>query len=467
MSVRVIQKPTNGVLYSLDQVPDIILATDEHISVWIAVFGDNAPFFNGGYQPDFSGMVRISFKGLYENWLKTEWPTQYDEPQYLFQFAFQVFVRSAFTDTTLELSFNVANSRLNREQAYADFVDSHFLTNQPAVKDTTIDAPEFLTYLAAKGTRSVVAKFYTSSGQAVETTVATGGGCRTVNVSPARLLKMVSTIQSLKGYYDVSLKQGNTVVATQRYVLRRTTGVEKYFCFVNALGGIDTIVASGDNTLAPEVTINTGRLGGQRVALDDTDDQIVWQQHLRFPSRLRNWVRELLTQKKEAAVCKPQSWPEQKIVIKEIDFSVNDRETLATASFSYMMASQDNDPYGTKSDETRSNLTLARDTRSASDETEEEEVNASVLRDYTYLVRGGSTVSFEALSETGRIHLEGSGPITVEVSVDGEIYTTVNLGATFDDGVDIVPFNLNAGDKVRLQATALTRVLVNYNVSDE
>ena len=43
----------------------------------------------------------------------------------------------------------------------------------------------------------------------------------------------------------------------------------------------------------------------------------------------------------------------------------------------------------------------------------------------------------------------------------------MNLGATFDDGVDIVPFNLNAGDKVRLQATALTRVLVNYNVSDE
>ena len=464
MSIKIIKRPNDGVVYSLDQVPDIILSTDEVISAWLWIYGDNEPFFQGSYQPDFSGLVRISMKGLYEKHLQTELPTEHNEPQYLFNITFRIVISGSAADHGIEMTYSVANSRLHREQSYSDFIDSNFLTNQPSVKDTTFDAPEFLAYLAKTGNRTVVARFYTSDNTAHDVTVASGGGCRIVNVSPARLLKMIATVSSLKGYYDILLKQGNAVVASQRYMLRRTYGFEKYYCFVNALGGSDTLISRRDNIRAPETTFETGRLGNTRVALDNSEDINVWKQNLRFPSRLRNWVKELLTEKKQVAICLPQGMPEQEIVLTGMEFSVGDREELATASFSYMMSAQSDEPYSAKSAEGETSLSISRNTESKSaDEVEEEEENESIARDYTHLIRGGNTVCFEALGETGRMQLEGSGDITMEVSVDGINFTALEHGFAFDNGVAIMPFKLTIGDLVRISSNTLDSIIVNFN----
>lgn len=80
-----------------------------------------------------------------------------------------------------------------------------------------------------------------------------------------------------------------------------------------------------------------------------------------------------------------------------------------------------------------------------------------------YEVEGGTTVRFNALSQQGRMHLEGSGPIVVEVSVDGETYIAVEHSAAFANGVAIVPFQFIIGDYVRISATSLTKAVVNYN----
>lgn len=90
-------------------------------------------------------------------------------------------------------------------------------------------------------------------------------------------------------------------------------------------------------------------------------------------------------------------------------------------------------------------------------------MNINKIQDYTKGIEGGNTCRFEALGEEGRIHIEGSGDIVVEVSVDGVNYTSVDHDISFSDGVAIAPVAFYIGDQVRISATTLTKVTVNYN----
>lgn len=92
-----------------------------------------------------------------------------------------------------------------------------------------------------------------------------------------------------------------------------------------------------------------------------------------------------------------------------------------------------------------------------------EDMNTNKLENYTNRIEGGNTVRFDALGKEGRIHLEGSGTIKVEVGVDGVNYKEVEHGIEFDNGVAIAPISFYIGDKVRISATTLTKVSINYN----
>ena len=74
----------------------------------------------------------------------------------------------------------------------------------------------------------------------------------------------------------------------------------------------------------------------------------------------------------------------------------------------------------------------------------------------------GNSVRFEAQSNEGRIHLEGTGAIVCEVSTDGEHYRTVEHEEEFDvNGVCEAPFKFYIGDRVRFSATTLTKAWIN------
>ena len=90
-------------------------------------------------------------------------------------------------------------------------------------------------------------------------------------------------------------------------------------------------------------------------------------------------------------------------------------------------------------------------------------MNINETKNLTPKIEGGNSVRFEALGKEGRIHLEGTGPIVVEVSVDGVNYVTVEHEIEFSDGLAIAPFAFYLGDRVRLSATTLTKGIVNYN----
>ena len=89
--------------------------------------------------------------------------------------------------------------------------------------------------------------------------------------------------------------------------------------------------------------------------------------------------------------------------------------------------------------------------------------NMSTNYQKEYEVEDGTTVRFTALSQQGRIHLEGHGRIVLEVSVDGKTYKAVDHSVAFENGVAIVPFQFIIGDNVRITAESLDYVLVNYN----
>jgi hypothetical protein len=91
-----------------------------------------------------------------------------------------------------------------------------------------------------------------------------------------------------------------------------------------------------------------------------------------------------------------------------------------------------------------------------------EDMNTNKTQDYSSQI-SDNAVRFEALGKEGRIHLEGSGPIKMEVSVDGVNYKEVDHDIEFENGVAIAPFQFYIGDKVRLSATTLTKVTINYN----
>ena len=91
------------------------------------------------------------------------------------------------------------------------------------------------------------------------------------------------------------------------------------------------------------------------------------------------------------------------------------------------------------------------------------DMNTNRVEHYTDKIEGGNTVRFEAIGRDGRIHIEGTGDIVMEVSVDGVNYTAVEHNVTFSEGVAEAPVQFYIGDLVRLSATTLTKVDLNYN----
>ena len=91
------------------------------------------------------------------------------------------------------------------------------------------------------------------------------------------------------------------------------------------------------------------------------------------------------------------------------------------------------------------------------------DMNTNRVVNYTDQIEGGNSVRFEAIGRDGRIHIEGTGDIVMEVSTDGVSYKAVEHNVSFSNGVAEAPVQFYIGDQVRLSATTLTKVEINYN----
>ena len=190
-------------------------------------------------------------------------------------------------------------------------------------------------------------RFYPKTGGNADYTVQSGSssGIFTANVSYSRLIVLSAYLPGqLYPYYDlVMFDSKGSEVMTQRYVYQERTGNEKYFLFVNALGGIDTMICQGANTMQPEAKFNIGRFGGQYVPVDDADNVRRWQQNLgQLPWKQRNWVHELLTAKQAAKQYDQESGNYYDIVITGMALGMGDSGQLASGGFTYMRSDAEN-----------------------------------------------------------------------------------------------------------------------------
>lgn len=343
------QKPDSRLVYAKNEVPPFVISTGNSLLAVLSI-GEEV-IFRGSYSPNFEGKITIDFKGLYDDYLETIVPTNSTEilhTSYCREFTatFSVIAGEDTPGDNNSISWRVANAKVPADTNFNTWSQNNFLTNQPVEKTTNNEAPEWLTFFNLDNATGIKIVFYLKNGQTSELGPASVSitGCVSLNVSYNLLIRAANVLPSqLKGYYDIVLLRNNQEVARQRYIYAERTAKEKYFCFVNALGGIDTMICSGENVLQPETTHNVGCFAGHYTALDDTDDMRQWQQNTgMLPMRQRNWVYELLTMKQGAVKYDPEAMDYYPIVVNSDEISMSDHGQLVSATFGYILDEPDN-----------------------------------------------------------------------------------------------------------------------------
>lgn len=328
------------VTYAMNNVPNFIIELYDADNVFASLFIEGN-LFNASYQTDFNNRIEIDFSDIYAQYLATAIPDSQEASQNNYAIICEASFTNANGDTVSGFTWRVANAQLKSETPFESWASNHFLTNQPEEKRTNADAQEWLTYLTT-GSTWLKARFYRKAGGYTDANIRYNNiaGCFSVDVSYSRVIAMASEMPALLlGYYDILITSGNEVVCRQRYVYEQRSGREKHFQFVNALGGIDTLVCQGENVLQPEVTHNIGRFGKSYTAIDDTEDRRIWQQNTGMvPHKQRNWLHELLSSKRPAYLYDPATSSRTPIVVTESDIAISDAGQLASATFAYMLA---------------------------------------------------------------------------------------------------------------------------------
>ncbi|MDO5341333.1 MAG: hypothetical protein Q4F69_02615 [Bacteroidia bacterium] len=91
-------------------------------------------------------------------------------------------------------------------------------------------------------------------------------------------------------------------------------------------------------------------------------------------------------------------------------------------------------------------------------------INMSTNLIKEYLIEDGDTVRLTALSEHGRVSLEGEGTIKLEVAVGDDPYHEIEHDVEFgEDGLAQAPINACIGDRIRISAETLTKATVNWS----
>ncbi len=468
------QKPLANRTYAKNEVPPFVISTNSTLLAILSI--GNEIIYKGIYAPDFNGKIYIDFRGLYDDYLKTIIPTtgngEITHTEYIRQFTatFEVAVGEDTPGDNNSVSWYVANAKLRSDMDFSDWSLKNFLTNQPIEKATNYESPEWLTWIDQWGMSTLTARFYPKVGGSKDVTVFTASNiyglvCYSVNVRYSRIIRMANLLPNqLKGFYDLILYDAkNTEVCRQRYIYEERTGFEKYYCFVNALGGIDTLICAGENVLQPELSHNVGRFGGNYRALDDADNYRRWLQNTGvMPARFRNWIYELLSAKKGAEKYDPAAMDYFKIVIDSSEISMSDNGQLASASFGYIL------------DETEN---IMIDTERAVDRSLHQSVaeQAGGFEDLSSSVRFVFEDDGNGNFETAEIEIEATklyvtDPRTVTASSETAVYYYLDGSASpsgsFTPGVDDNPYIINKKEDAAIrfvtQNQAVALLIINY-----
>ncbi len=436
--------PTNNVTYARNTVPAIkLIDVSDAVVATLTSYGDNAPLYTTSYQPDFDGNVCIDFAGIYEDLLKTELPNVgAHKTQYFHRLPFMATITETDGTVIAAYTYWVCNALYLGVENFEDFASSHFLTNQPAEKRTDRYSPEYLTWFDHQGDWTLKVRFYPKDGGYSDHTVVAdnGIGVFSHDVSYRKVIKKSINYlpKQLQGYYDlIMFNSKGEAIMLQRYIYEERTGLEHYYLFVNALGGIDTLVCVGGCALQPDLAFNTGRFANRNAALDDTENRRKWRQSVGLmPWREREWLYELVSSKRDAMRYLPVSGLQQDIVVVELDIDVTDSEQLAPASFGFILAETVNAIHQSERDST-----LHASTANAAEEGEDLTVQAVVE---FAPAQGGGFVTEPVTVYNDRCYITVGGTDTVYMQIGDdpdlvEIDPTVRMPVIFEFGLGETP----------------------------
>lgn len=455
------QKPMAGATYAKNGVPKFVITTQSTILAQLYIGAENV--FNGSYAPDFTGTITIDFEGLYDQYLTSTIPvTGADEivqNLYRRQFTayFWVIEGEDIPSDNNYISWYVANAKLKSASSFQSWIAQNFLTNQPMEKRTNSEAPEWLTWLDLTGAYKLKARFYLKAGSFVDVMVKDDNGvagCYSKDVSYKSLIKKASVLPgSLKGYYDlIMFINTDDRIAVQRYIYEERTGIEKYFCFVNALGGIDTVVCHGENVLAPEITLNVGRFGNTYRQLDDAENYRQWKQSTGYvPENHKYWLFELITQAKGAVKFEATSSKYYEIVLNASDMSISDTKQMVGCEFGYIMAATDN----LIADTERPERSLHQ---SVSEQAEElDDLTTQAVIEFSPAQGGGYATEPISIPAT-HIYVTAEATSTIYVMINGSLAEEIDPASRMPVVISIDP-----GDEVSFDSQdEIETITVNY-----
>lgn len=346
MSIVLKKAPKIQGYYSIPDLPEFRLRCTLPMTaeVYYMQYSKLKKVFAGSYTPGINLEVCIDFKEILKTLLASEEPKFHLE--YFTQYDFIKEIHVVFKDAEKELERVFYITDINAtSQVDIDVVFSkRFLTFQPDVKETTVDSPEFLSYFyTGEKVRKLVAKFYLKAGGSEIVTLYSWNAKKiemvTHNVSYRQILKLSNTSSSeKKPFYDIYIVDENNqrISVIQRYVFRESTGRENYYLFYNSLGGLDSLITTGDIFQKPDVSYDVVRTSSGLIPLDNTEDHITYNQKSGYFS-IDNipYVIDFVLSKKNKYLFNPEDKACHRIVMTENDSSFNKKESFTSFSFSY------------------------------------------------------------------------------------------------------------------------------------
>lgn len=293
--------------------------------------------FVGNYTPDAYGDITINVRDIVSSYLSTKLPSGSYTLQTDYMRVFSAVFKGVDSEQTANARFWVANAEVSRSAAYANYIATHFMSTQPSIKHTTATAQEYLTFFAATDTKLRV-KYHTPNGAEGTEDVFTSSTNEwySVDVSPAEIEDIVGLELD---YYTIELfdTDNEVVKCAQRYNIDAPTEREKYYLWVNKLGGIDSFVATGENVLQPVTKYNIGKADSTCKSLDDSEDYLSYKQDSGYCHRSwRTWLADLVQSKAEHwKIEYNKAYP---IVIMETDFGMSDYQIISSFNFTYRFA---------------------------------------------------------------------------------------------------------------------------------
>lgn len=347
MSIILRNAPKQQGYYTIPDLPVFRLRCTLPITAEVGYInnGNLKNVFSSSYVPSIDKNIEINFKDILLTLLSSKEPDFHLSNITQNNFIKEIHVLFKDDDGQIERTFYILNINASSPSDILDVVSKKFLTLQPDVKETTVDSPEFLTYLYSGNAKRLVVKFYglTDTSTEVVTLYSWKGGDEvkavTHNVSYRMVMSNSNTSSSeKKPFYDIYIvdETNQRISIIQRYVFKESTGRENYYLFYNSFGGLDTFITTGDIIQEPSITFDIARTSSGLIQLDNTEDHISYNQKSGYFSIDNiNVATDFLLSKKDKYIFNPNDVSRSKIVITDSDVSFNKKESFTAFSFSY------------------------------------------------------------------------------------------------------------------------------------